>query len=130
MKKEVWTALGYGLAIILILMLTSSFILALLLRFTTIDTNLINLFTMILAMLILFTGGATAGHRGQEKGWMYGLITGGAFLLFIILYQYLGLQQGVQLSQVPYLAGMVGSALIGGMLGVNIRSNRAAGNKK
>ncbi|GGC92706.1 hypothetical protein GCM10007216_24320 [Thalassobacillus devorans] len=130
MKKEVWTALGYGLAIILILMLTSSFILALLLRFTTIDTNLINLFTMILAMLILFTGGATAGHRGQEKGWMYGLITGGAFLLFIILYQYLGLQKGVQLSQVPYLAGMVGSALIGGMLGVNIRSTRATGSKK
>ncbi|SEA94772.1 putative membrane protein, TIGR04086 family [Thalassobacillus cyri] len=129
MKKEVWKALGYGLAIILILMLTCSFILALLLRFTTIDTNIINLLTMILAMLILFTGGATAGHRGQEKGWMYGLLTGGAFLLFIILYQYLGLEQGLSLAQLPYLAGMVGSALIGGMLGVNIRSNPAARKK-
>lgn len=129
MKKEVWKALGYGLAIILILMLTCSFILALLLRFTTIDTNIINLLTMILAMLILFTGGATAGHRGQEKGWMYGLLTGGAFLLFIILYQYLGLEQGLSLTQLPYLAGMVGSALIGGMLGVNIRSNPAASKK-
>ncbi|MBM7554644.1 TIGR04086 family membrane protein [Thalassobacillus pellis] len=130
MNKDIWKALGYGLAIILILMLSSSFVLALLLRFTAIDANLLNWMSLILALLILFTGGATAGHRGQEKGWMYGLMTGGAFLVFIVLYQYLGLDKTVSLGQLPYLTGMVAAALIGGMLGVNIRSTSTSGTKK
>ncbi|MFD1018880.1 TIGR04086 family membrane protein [Thalassobacillus hwangdonensis] len=128
MVKENWKAMGYGLAMIVVLMLSCSFVFALLLRFTSIDTGILNWMTLITALLILFIGGAVAAFRGQEKGWMYGLITGGAFLLFVILYQYLGLQKGMSIAQLPYFAGMMAAALIGGMLGVNL--NPAARTKK
>ncbi|MGX9932083.1 TIGR04086 family membrane protein [Virgibacillus salarius] len=120
MHKQHVTALLYGWITVLGLILVASFILALLLRFTSFNEPTLSWVTLIIGLLSLFIGGMAAGMKGKEKGWMIGSVTGVGFTLFIFLVQYLGYQQGFTLEQSLHHMGYIAAALLGGSVGVNI----------
>lgn len=119
MQLSQWKALLYGWTVVLGLMLLSSAVLALILRFTSFNDPTLSWVTLGIGLVSLFIGGLIAGIKGKAKGWLIGAAIGLGFTLFIFLIQYLGYKQGFSLEQLMYHAGYVLAALIGGIFGVN-----------
>ncbi len=126
MCSKQWVALLYGWIIVLGLMMVASFVLALLLRFTTFNEPALSWVTFVIGLISLFLGGLAAGIKGKAKGWMIGIFTGAGFTLFVLSVQYLGYQQGFSLEQSLHHAGYMAAALFGGAVGVNIAGEEAS----
>lgn len=122
MKKNV-QAILYGWITVFALLLFISFTLALLLRFTEMGEGMLDWTTLGAGVLSLFIGGFIAGVKGEDKGWMLGGMTALGFSLFILLYQYLGYQVGFSGTQLLTHGGFLAAALVGGMIGVNIKAS-------
>lgn len=119
MKSNQFTALLYGWIVVFSLVLITSIVLALLLRFTSLNEPTLSWITLVIGFLSLFIGGLVAGLKGQSKGWIIGGITGIGFTLFVFLVQYLGYKQSFSLEQSLHHLGYIIAALVGGVLGVN-----------
>jgi|SRR5690625_4672898 len=119
MKSNQFTALLYGWIVVFSLVLITSIVLALLLRFTSLNEPTLSWITLVIGLLSLFIGGLVAGLKGQSKGWIIGGITGIGFTLFVFLVQYLGYKQSFSLEQSLHHLGYIIAALVGGVLGVN-----------
>lgn len=120
MRRNQFTALLYGWIVVFGIILVASFILAIILKFTTFNLPGLEWATLIIGLLALFLGGITAGLKGKVKGWVIGGSIGLGFSLIIFLIQYLGYQQGFSLEQSLYHLGYLVAALIGGIIGVNL----------
>ncbi|QXE00532.1 TIGR04086 family membrane protein [Terribacillus sp. DMT04] len=122
MKKNV-QAILYGWITVFSLLLFISFTLALLLRFTKMGEGMLDWTTLGAGILSLFIGGFIAGVKGEDKGWMLGGMTAMGFTVFVLLYQYLGYQVGFSGAQLLTHGGFLLASLIGGMIGVNIKTS-------
>ncbi|MFD2630958.1 TIGR04086 family membrane protein [Oceanobacillus kapialis] len=125
MKRQQFTALLFGWIIVLGLILLSSFILALLLRFSTFNEPALTWVTLVIGLISLFIGGLVAGAKSKAKGWVIGAFTGLGFTLFTFLVQYLGYQVGFSMEQIIHHTAYILVALFGGMVGVNIAGEHA-----
>ncbi|KGX84348.1 TIGR04086 family membrane protein [Pontibacillus marinus] len=124
MFQERMKALGYGWVTILVMMLASSLVLALFLRFTDMTAGTLQWVTLVLGLLTLFIGGFVSGAKGKERGWMLGLFTGLGFVLIVLLFQYLGYQKGMSTTQMMYQGGYTLAAMLGGVIGVNMAGDK------
>lgn len=124
MRNQQFIALLYGWIVLLGLILVSSMALALLLRFSSFNEPALDWVTLVIGLISLFIGGAVAGAKGKQKGWMIGSITGLGFTVFTFLVQYLGYQQGFSVEQAIHHLFYILAALFGGAVGVNIASNQ------
>ncbi len=120
LQKRHWIALLYGWIVVLGLIMVASFVLTLLLRFTTFSDPALSWVTFVIGLISLFLGGFVAGAKGRAKGWIVGTLTGAGFTLFIFSVQYLGYQQGFSLEQSLHHLGYIAVALFGGTIGVNL----------
>lgn len=119
MRNKQIVALFYGWTVILALILVTSMLLALILRFTKFNEPTLSVVTLTVGLLVLFIGGFVAGIKGKTKGWMIGGTIGIGFTLFIFFVQYLGYKQSFTLNQSLHHIGYLFSSLIGGVIGVN-----------
>ncbi|MCF3941868.1 TIGR04086 family membrane protein [Oceanobacillus alkalisoli] len=113
-------ALLYGWVFILLFIVVSSFVLALVLQFTTISQWMLSWVAFSVGLVGLFIGGMITGIKGKSKGWVVGGLTGLGFTLFIFLVQYLGYQNGFSIQQMLHHSGFILAAIFGGMIGVNL----------
>lgn len=113
-------ALLYGWIFILLFIVVSSFVLALVLQFTTISQWMLSWVAFSVGLVGLFIGGMITGIKGKSKGWVVGGLTGLGFTLFIFLVQYLGYQNGFSIQQMLHHTGFILAAIFGGMIGVNL----------
>ena len=113
-------ALLYGWVFILLFIVISSFVLALVLQFTTISQWMLSWVAFSVGLVGLFIGGLITGMKGKSKGWVVGGVTGLGFTLFIFLVQYLGYQNGFSMQQMLHHSGFILAAIFGGMIGVNL----------
>lgn len=114
----------YGWVVILGLILLTSVVLALLLRFTGMDGTALSWTTLGAGLISLFIGGIVSGIKSKQKGWVIGGITGLGFTLFTFLIQYLGYEQAFSMQQSLHHLGYVLAALIGGVIGVNMTAGQ------
>lgn len=120
MKNKQLLGLFYGWIFVFSIILVSSIIVALLLRFTTFNEPTLSWVTLIMGLIALFIGGLVAGLRSRAKGWIIGGMVGLGFTLFIFFIQYLGYKQSFSLGQSLHHIGYILSALLGGIIGVNM----------
>ncbi|HEX6595138.1 MAG TPA: TIGR04086 family membrane protein [Bacillota bacterium] len=120
MRQQPFLGLLYGWTIIFGLMLGASFLLALLLRFSSFNEPTLSWVTLIIGLITLFIGGVVSGAKSKAKGWIIGGLTGLGFTIFTFFVQYLGYQQPFSLEQTLHHIGFITAAIIGGMIGVNI----------
>lgn len=110
---------------ILFFAIISSLIFSLILQFTDTQEKSINLLITIISFFSVFFGGFICGGKGKQKGWLIGGSTGLLYSLIIIAYQYLGHGSFFSLEQAIYYICYILTAMMGGILGVNIISNPA-----
>lgn len=121
--KNLGMAILYGVCAIFIMAIAASFIFSLLLRFTSINESSLTYVIMAVTFLSLFIGGFISGGKGKKQGWMLGGGTGLVFMLIVLLFQYLGHDSLFSLKQWIYQGCYVLTAMMGGILGVNLSSN-------
>ncbi|MGE8206112.1 TIGR04086 family membrane protein [Heyndrickxia sp. NPDC080065] len=102
----------------------SSFIFSLILRYTDTQESSIRTLITIISFIALFTGGFICGGKGQQKGWVSGSITGIVYTFIIFLFQYLGYGNIFSSEQMIYHICYILTAMMGGVLGVNIMSDQ------
>src|SRR5690625_1121177 len=76
--------------------------LALLMKYTSINESNYSWVTLTLSFIALFLGGIFAGVKNKENGWMIGLLTGFTFSIGIFLIQFLGFDKGFTYLQIIF----------------------------
>lgn len=125
MAKNSFAAILYGVITTFVIVLTSSIVLSLLLRFTKIQESSLTWVILTLSFLALFIGGFVSGGKGKQKGWLVGGGTGMLFTLLVFLVQFLGYQSSFSIEQMSYHIGYIIIAVLGGVIGVNMTGKRA-----
>ena len=123
--KKIGSSVLYGVLAIFILITISSLIFSFILRFTNIQEQSIKLIVTIISFIALFIGGFVCGSRGKEKGWLLGSLTGILYTFIIFLSQYLGYGNLFSTEQTIYHLCFILTAMMGGVLGVNMLSGKS-----
>lgn len=114
----------FGTIAIFLILILSSFIISFILKFTSTQEASLNIVTTVITFLALFIGGFISGGKGKEKGWLIGALTGIFYTVIIFLFQYLGFDQLFSFEQIVYHICFIITAMMGGILGVNLSSSR------
>ncbi|OIJ07715.1 hypothetical protein BKP35_18755 [Anaerobacillus arseniciselenatis] len=122
-NRGMFLSMIFGLITILVIILSVSFIISLLLRFTALTESSFSWIIMGLTFVALLIGGFVSGGKSKQKGWLVGAGTGVLYSLVVFLVQFLGYNTTFTLEQYLFHAGFIVAALIGGILGVNIVRN-------
>ncbi|CAM3939086.1 putative integral inner membrane protein [Lederbergia lenta] len=101
----------------------TSLVFSLILLFTDTQEQSISLIVTIISYFAVFIGGFICGGKGRQKGWMIGGATGLVYSLIVFMYQYLGHGLLFSLEQIIYYTCYILTAMMGGVLGVNILSD-------
>jgi putative membrane protein (TIGR04086 family) len=118
-------AIGYGVGTILFIIILSSFVLSLVLKFTDVDETSLTWLILTISAVALFIGGFISGGKGQERGWLIGALTGAAFTLLVYLVQFLGFQASFSVKQTLLYFLYILISVLGGIIGVNVAGRRA-----
>ncbi|WP_309296614.1 TIGR04086 family membrane protein [Niallia sp. NCCP-28] len=116
----------YGLISIFILLITSSILFSLLLKFTSLQESSLQYAITIVSFITLFTGGFISGGKGKQKGWFLGGLTGFTYSLIVFLFTFLGLDQLFTAEQFIYHICYTLICMMGGILGVNLSRGSTA----
>ena len=119
-SRNLSKAVLYGLIAIFLLAIISSFIFSLLLKFTSVQESSLYYVMTSISFLSIFIGGFITGGNGKQKGWLIGGATGLGYSLIIFMFQFLGYDSLFTLEQVIYHICYILTAMMGGILGVNI----------
>lgn len=113
--KNIAFSIGYMIITILVLTL----IITILNYFGIIGKNIVAILKIIIPSLALFIGGFKTGKKSVKKGWLEGLILSVIFIFLLILFNYLGLGNKIELRNLLYYLIMIISCIFGSMLGIN-----------
>lgn len=123
MNRVKMSGMFYGLLTIIALIMVTSFIISLLLRFTGMTEDSFSLATLVISFFALFFGGFISGKKAKDHGWMIGATTGILYALVVFFIQYLGFDHGFSGKQDLYFLMYIGVSSFGGMIGVNLSAN-------
>ncbi|WP_408007057.1 TIGR04086 family membrane protein [Pseudalkalibacillus sp. A8] len=124
MSRRMISAMGFGLIVVLAIIMSSSFILSMILRFSSLTEQSFTWVILGLSIIALFIGGIVSGKKGKEKGWLLGAGTGLLFTIVVFLVQYLGYQIKFDPQQYLHHLGYLLASALGGMMGVNLSSHK------
>lgn len=122
-SRNLGVAVLYGVIAIFVFATISSFIFAFLLRFTSVSETSLQYIITTVSFISLFVGGFITGGNGKQKGWLIGAATGFIYSAIIFLFQYLGHDNLFSTEQVIYQVCYIITAMMGGILGVNMSSS-------
>ncbi|MGV3487880.1 MAG: TIGR04086 family membrane protein [Tuberibacillus sp.] len=125
MTRRMMTACSYGIIAALILIMAAAFVLASLLKLTSLSEAALGSIPMIIVSLAaLFIGGVIAGAKMKEKGLLTGAATGLIYSLIIYLFLFLGLDRAFSGTQYFLIVANTAVTGMGGIIGVNLFVNR------
>ncbi|WP_077214095.1 TIGR04086 family membrane protein [Bacillus dakarensis] len=119
-SKNYGNAVLFGIIAIFLLLIVSSLVVSIVLKFTATQESSLEFITTAISFVTLFAGGFIAGGRGKQKGWLIGALTGLTYTLIIFLFQYLGYDSLFSIEQIIYHICYILTAMMGGILGVNM----------
>lgn len=116
----------FGWLGVMAVMVISSIILSLLLRFTDLGESTLQIVTLFISFLALFTGGLIAGLKAKNKGIIVGALTSLLFTFLVFTYRFIGLEVSFSIVEVVHHTAFLLLAMIGGIVGVNLSSGEEA----
>ncbi len=110
----------YGWIGVVVVLFIASIVLTLLLRFTSLGESTLELATLFISFIALFTGGLIAGLKAKHKGILVGSITSLLFTFIVFCYRFLGLHLGFSVVELVNHIAYLLLAIIGAIIGVNL----------
>lgn len=114
-----------GLGVVYVVAALFSLIFSLILKFSSVQEGQLSLIITVISFISLFIGGFVAGGRGKEKGWLLGGLTGILYTVINFLFQFFGYDSVFNMEQIIYYICFMLTAVMGGILGVNMMGNRS-----
>ncbi|WP_236034984.1 TIGR04086 family membrane protein [Alkalihalobacterium elongatum] len=118
--RGIFGSMLYGLIGVLFIAVAFSFVISLILSFSSLTEASFSWFILIVSFLALFIGGMIAGVKAKEKGWMVGAGTALLFTAITFFIQFLGYNSAFTMEQYLYHGGYLLTSVIGGIIGVNV----------
>lgn len=87
--------------------------------FNIIGKKMVTILEIIGPILTLFIGGFLIGKESKQKGWLEGLKLSFLFLVLIILFNYLGLHNHLEVKNLIYYLILTITCMFGSMIGIN-----------
>ncbi len=120
-SKHALSSMSSGLLTIVVIVLATSVLFSLILRFTSVSQQGISPFIIVGSIIAFFIGGFISGGKGGEKGWLLGGGTACMYVILLFLIQYLGYRTNMNLEQLLYHGGYALVCILGGIIGVNVK---------
>ena len=120
-SKHALSSMGSGLLTIVVIVLATSVLLSLILRFTSVSQQGISPFIIVGSVIAFFIGGLIAGGKGGERGWLLGVGTACMYMILLFLIQYLGYRVSMNVEQLLYHGGYGLVCILGAIIGVNLK---------
>ncbi|MDP4550424.1 TIGR04086 family membrane protein [Alkalihalobacillus macyae] len=120
-SKHALSSMGSGLLTIVVIVLATSVLLSLILRFTSVSQQGISPFIIVGSVIAFFIGGLIAGGKGGERGWLLGVGTACMYIVLLFLIQYLGYRVNMNAEQLLYHGGYGLVCILGSIIGVNLK---------
>ncbi|MCA0992579.1 MULTISPECIES: TIGR04086 family membrane protein [Bacillales] len=123
-SKHAFSSMGSGLLAIIVIVLATSVLFSLILRFSSVSEKGISPLIIVATVIAFFIGGFISGGKGGERGWLLGGGTACMYIMLLFLIQYLGYRVNMNLEQLLYHAGYGLICILGGIIGVNVKGGK------
>lgn len=87
--------------------------------FNMMGKKAVTVFEIIGPVLTMFIGGFLIGKESKQRGWLEGLKLALIFITLIILFNYLGLRNHLEMKNLIYYFILIITCMFGGMIGIN-----------
>lgn len=87
--------------------------------FNMIGKKTVTILEIIGPILTLFVGGFLVGKESKQKGWLEGLKLALIFIILIVLFNYLGLKNHLEMKNLIYYLILTITCMFGSMIGIN-----------
>lgn len=104
---------------IVVSLLVLTFLLTLFSYFNIINDKIVSIFKIIIPVISLFIGGFFIGKKTLKKGWLEGLKLSLIFLIILIIFEYLALNQSFDIKNILYYLILSISSIFGSMIGIS-----------
>ena len=118
--KKIGISFLYILGIILILTL----VVTIFHYFNLFHSEVTSIFKMIIPVSAMLVGGIIIGKQSDKKGWLEGIKLGFAFLMFLMIFNYLALRISFQSTDIIYYIILIVSTIFGSMIGINLKKEK------
>jgi putative membrane protein (TIGR04086 family) len=108
-----------GQLLIWSIILVGSFLVALFLRFSSLESNQLSVIAYLLNAVALFAGGFFTAKKTGKKGWYYGGIQGFIYTIIILFIAFLAFDSLPTVHLMLFFLSAFGISSIGGIIGVN-----------
>ena len=116
--------LGFSFLYIIGSILVITFIITLLNYFNIISDKVISIFKILIPIISLFIGGFYLGKRSNSKGYLEGLKLGTLFSIFLLIFNFLALNNSFKLKYLLFYLIIIISSILGSMIGINKRKKQ------
>ena len=107
-----------GFIKVVVTALILSFLLTLAHYFNLLSNMWLNLFKILIPLIALLYGGYHIGKRSKVRGWLEGIKLGLGVSILIVLFNVLGLNNGLNLRLFMYVVIILLVSILGSMLGI------------
>lgn len=111
--------IGKTVAIMTIMLLILALMITTLNYFNIIGKKTLTVLEIVGPIITLFIGGFLVGKVSIKRGWLEGIKIALIFFLFMILFNYLGLRNHLELKNLIYYLILTITCAFGGMIGIN-----------
>lgn len=111
---------GISMLYIIGSLLIITFIITIFNYFNIINNKAISIFKILIPVISLFIGGFYAGKNSSNKGYLEGLKLGMVFSIFLLIFNFLALDNSFKFKYLLFYLIIIISSILGSMIGINI----------
>ena len=115
--KNIGISILYIIGSILLL----TFIMTILSYFNIIGDKFTSFFKIMVPVISLFIGGIKLGEKSNKKGWLEGLKLGLIFIILLIIFEFLALDNSFKVKNIIFYIIIIISSIFGSMVGISIK---------
>ncbi len=115
---------GKVIGIMILMFLVFTFLITILNYFNIIGKNWVTTLEIIFPILTFLIGGFSIGKNSHQNGWLEGLKLAVIFIILMILFNYLGLRNHLELKNLIYYLILTITCIFGSMVGINQKEKK------
>ena len=116
--------LGFSLLYIISSIFILTILITLLSYFNILSNSVTSIFKILILVTSVIIGGYYIGKRSNKKGYIEGLKLGTIFSILLIIFNYLAFNNSFKVKYILFYLIIIVSSILGSMIGINKRAKK------